>query len=94
MNVLKNAKQRNVVVCREFYTIEEINKYLDSHVFFTLTKKFEVSYEQVTSSILESREVRLFLKNVKELKVIYDREFQCYTNFAVLNDGTYIYIEL
>ena len=94
MNVLKNAKQKNVVVSRDFYTIEEINKYLVSHVFFTLTKKFEVSYEQVTSSILESREVRLFLNNVKELKVIYDREFQCYTNVAVLNDGTNIYIEL
>ena len=90
MKVLKNAKQKNVVVCRDFYTIEEINKYLDSHVFFTLTKNFEVSYEQVTSST----EVRLFLKNVKELKVIYDREFQCYTNVAVLNDGTNIYIEL
>ena len=94
MKVLNNAKQKNVIVCREFYTIEEINKYLDSHVFFTLNEKFQVSYEHVTSSILKGREVRLFLTNVKELKVIYYREFQCYTNVAVLNDGTIIYIEL
>ena len=94
MKVLKNAKQKNVVVYREFYTIEEINKYLDSHVFFTLNEKFEASYEHVTSSILEGREVRIFLKNVKELKVIYDREFQCYINVAVLNNGNNIYIEL
>ena len=32
----------------------------------------------------------MFLEDVNELKVIYNREFQCYTNVAVLNNGTNI----
>ena len=94
MKVLKRAEQKNVLVNRDYYTIDEINCYLDEHIFFTFNEKLEVSYEHITSYTLEDRTVRLFLEDVTELKVIYNREFQCYTNVAVLNNGTNIYVEL
>ena len=40
MKTLKNATQKNVLVNCEFYTMNEINAYLDEHVFFTLNKDF------------------------------------------------------
>lgn len=94
MKVLKRAEQKNVLVNRDYYTIAEINSYLDKHIFFTFNEKLETSYEHITSYALENRTVRLFLEDVTELKVVYNREFQCYTNVAVLNNGTNIYVEL
>ena len=94
MKVLKRAEQKNVLVNRDYYTIDEINGYLDAHIFFTFNEKFESSYEHITSYALEDRTVRLFLEDVNELKVIYNKELQCYTNVAVLNNGTNIYVEL
>ena len=94
MKTLKKAEQKNVLVNRDYYTIDEINDYLDEHIFFTFNKKLGFSYEHITPYALEYRSVRLFLEDVKELKVIYNREFQCYTNVAVLNNGISIYVEL
>ena len=94
MKVLKRAEQKNVLVNRDYYTIDEINYYLDKHTFFTFNEKIEVSYEHISSYALVDRTVRLFLEDVTELKVIYNKEFQCYTNVAVLNNGTNIYVEL
>lgn len=67
MKVLKSATQKNVLVNCDYYTMDEINGYLDKHVFFTFNEKIEV---------------------------IYNREYQCYTNVAVLNDGTNIYVTI
>ena len=94
MKVLKSATQKNVLVNRDYYTIDEINCYLDKHIFFTFNEKLEASYEHISSYALEDIPVRLFLEDVTELKVIYNREFQCYTNVAILNNGTNIYVEL
>ena len=38
MKVLKRAEQKNVLVNREYYTIDEINSYLDEHIFLHLMK--------------------------------------------------------
>ena len=92
MKTLKNATQKNVLVNCEFYTMNEINDYLDERVFFTLNKDFQVSYEHVSYN--SNEKVRISLHDVKELKVIYNREYQCYTNVAVLNNGTNIYVTL
>lgn len=94
MKVLKRAEQKNVLVNCDYYTIDDINSYLDEHIFFTFNEKLEVSYEHITLCPLDDRTVRLFLEDVKELKVIYNMEFQCYTNVAVLDNGTNIYVEL
>ena len=92
MKVLKSATQKNVLVNYDWYTVNEINEFLDKHILFTFDDNFNESYEHVNYSDIKG--VRLFLNNVKELKVIYDRVYECYTTVAVLNDGNYINVRL
>ena len=92
MKVLKSATQKNVLVDYGWYTVNEINEFLDKHILFTLDDDFNASYEHVNYS--DVKNVRLFLNKVKELKVIYNREMKCYATVAVLNDGNYIYVKL
>ena len=92
MKVLKSATQKNVLVDYSWYTVNEINEFLDKHILFTLGDDFKESYEHVNYSNVKN--VRLFLNKVKELKVIYNREMGCYSTVAVLNDGNYIYVSL
>ena len=92
MKVLKRATQKNVLVDSSWYRMSEINELLDKHILFTLDADFKESYEHINISNID--EVRLFLNNVKELKVIYNKEMERYATVAVLNDGNYIYVRL
>ena len=92
MKVLKSATQKNVLVDYGWYTVNEINEFLDKHILFVLGDDFKESYEHVNYS--DVKNVRLFLNKVKELKVIYNQEMKCYATVAVLNDGNYIYVRL
>ena len=92
MKVLKSAKQKNVLVDYSWYTVNIINEFIDKHILFTLGDDCTVSYEHVDYSNVKN--VRLFLNKVKELKVIYNKEMECYATVAVLDDDSYIYISL
>ena len=92
MKVLKSVAQKNVLVDCNWYTMDEINEFLDKHILFTFDDNSKESYEHV--NYFDTKDVRLFLNKVKELKVIYDRDYECYTTVAVLNDGNYIYVRL
>ena len=92
MKVLKSGKQKNVLVDYSWYTVDEINEYLDKHIMFTFRDNFKEIYEHVNYS--DVKNVRLFLNKVNELKVIYNREMECYSTIAILNDGNYIHVRL
>lgn len=92
MKVLKRATQKNVLVDYEWYTVDEINVFLDKHILFTFDDDIRESYEHINYS--DVKNVRLFLDKVNELKVIYNREMECYATVAVMNDGNYIYVRL
>ncbi len=92
MKVLKRATQKNVSVDGGWYTVNEINEFLDKHILFKFDDDFKESYEHINYSDIDN--VRLFLNNVKELKVIYNRETECYATVAILNDDNYIYVRL
>lgn len=92
MKVLKRTTQKNVLVDSGWYRMSEINDLLDQHIVFTLDDEFKESYEHINYSNID--EVRLFLNKVKELKVIYDKEMECYSTVAVLNNGNYIHVML
>ena len=92
MKVLKSATQKNVLVDSGWYRMSEINELLHKHILFTFDDDFKESYNHINISNID--EVRLFLYKVKELKVIYNKEMECYATVAVLNDGSYIYVRL
>ena len=92
MKTLKSAKQKNILVDGAWYTVDKINELLDKHILFTLNVDFKVSYEHINYSDIDN--LRLSLNEVNELKVIYNKEMECYATVAVLNDGNYIYVRL
>lgn len=92
MKTLKSAKQKNVLVDGAWYTVDKINEFLDNHILFTFDIDYNVSYKHIND--LDIDNVRLSLKKVSELKVIYNKEIGCYATVAVLNDGNYIYVRL
>lgn len=92
MKTLKNARQKNVLVDGAWYTVDKINELLDKHILFTFNVDFKASYEHINYSDINN--VRLFLNEVNELKVIYNKEIGCYATVAILNDGNYIYVRL
>ena len=92
MKTLKSAKQKNILVDGGWYTVDKINELLDNHILFTFDDDFKESYEHI--NYLDIDNVRLFLDKVKKLKVIYNKEIECYATVAVLNDGNYIYVRL
>ena len=92
MKILKSAKQKNVLVDGGWYTVDEINELLDKHILFTFNVDFKVSYEHINYFDIDN--LRLSLNEVNELKVIYDKEMECYSTVAVLNDGNNIHVRL
>ena len=95
MKVLKSATQGNVIVNSEWYTIGELNRLLINHVIFRIGKNFEEDYNQIDGyDDLKNSKARLFLEKASELKVVYNRVYECYETVAVLHDGTIIRVVL
>lgn len=83
------------MVNSEYYTIANLNKMFESHIIFRFSGNFEEEYSSINSySDLEESCARLFLENVKELKVVYNKEYECYETVAVLNSGELIHVSL
>ena len=95
MKTLKSAKQGNVIVNQKWYTIGELNKLLIRHVIFRFDENYKEDYNQINGyDVLKNSKVRLFLEDVSELEVVYDRKYECYDTVAVLHDGTIIHVTL
>ena len=88
MKVLKNSRQRNVILRSDEYTESELFKMYKSGIIFCLGSlnqglEFENEYDIDTFQ----HTFRVSLKMCKELKVIYNREYGFYENIAITNDG-------
>lgn len=95
MKTLKSARQKNIMVNSAFYTIADLNKMFESHIIFRFDENFKEDYSLIISySDLEESCVRLFLETVKELKVVYNKEYDFYETVAVLNSGELIHVSL
>lgn len=85
---IKSATQVNVIVNSEYYTIANLNKMFESHIIFRFSSSS--NFEEEYSSINTYSD----LENVKELKVVYNKEYECYETVAVLNSGELIHVSL
>lgn len=82
MKILKKAEQKNFLVNRAYYTDNELeNLFNNGYLFF------------ITVDDSDNKDYRISQQHIKEIKVILD-EYGFYTNVAVLNIGTEIYVEL
>ena len=88
MKVLKNSRQKNVILKACEYTQSELYKMYKSGIIFCLGSlnqvvEFENKYDIDTFQ----HTFRVPLYRCKELKVIYNREYDFYENVVVTNDG-------
>lgn len=105
MKVLKKARQKNVVIDLAYYDMADIKRLMAQYQTFFSVWDEETSrsvmyytykdFEAHNSSMWlpdEGRELRLFLDNVSELKVVnQDGYYYC---MAVTKDGEMIHITL
>lgn len=97
----KKSEQRNVKVNVDYYTTRELeNMYLDGTIFIMTKKGADVitadenpnrqdAYLMLTS---DEYDVRMFLENVSEIKVVLD-EYGYLATVAVVN-GVEIFVEV
>lgn len=96
MKVLKSAKQKNVILDNDFYTYNQLKEMLEARTIFYFNERLEESYDVslIYWNEYSGMEFRLFLEKVQEIKVVYDKKYEFYTNVAILKDGTKLYIKL
>ena len=88
MKVLKNSRQRNVILRSDEYTESELYKMYKSGIIFCLgSLNQELEFENEYDIDKFQHTFRVSLKMCKELKVIYNREYEFYENVAITNDG-------
>ena len=80
MKVLKKADQKNVTLNTNYYTESQIDE---------MVKNLEICKFDTDKPIT----YRIFLSEVKELKVVLD-DYRFYTNVAVGKNGKSYYINL
>lgn len=93
MKIRKNAEQRNFIVCKDYYTEYELLSMARKHLIFCIDDEYNIKY------VTDIREVedccfRIFADNCKEVKVIYDKSFECYRTVVTTDNDQLIYISL
>ena len=94
MKILKKAEQKNFVVKRDFYTVDDLFKmykkgyiecFDDDYLEKTFNNVYEINREDV---------FRVFVDDINEIKVVYVDEYGFYANVVVMNSGEKIFISL
>lgn len=85
MKVLKRAEQQNFVVDKSFYTEAELERLID---FEYITPEYKIFPTTTNDGY------RVFASDLKEVKVVYNKEFGFYENIAVTKNGKEIHITL
>ena len=91
MKILKRAEQKNIILNKEYYNLEEINKMLDDKIICYFVDDFTPCYNRVYS--INDYTFRIFTEDAKEIKVVLDN-YNCYTNIILHNNGNKYYVTL
>ena len=96
MKVLKNAEQKNVILDNDFYSWQQLRDMLNAEIIWYFDSDLRVSYDAslIYWNEYSEKEFRVFLENVEELKVVYNKEFGFYETIAVLKNGIKLHVKL
>lgn len=92
MKTLKNAKQKNVILNRDYYTTQNLCDLLKERCLFYFDG-LEIKFDEVNYFNVNDYVYRVPLSIVKELKVIYSKEYECYLTIAVFNENAHSELE-
>lgn len=89
MKIRKNAKQKNFIVNKDYYTEYELLKMAREKTIFCFDEFFDIRYitniRQVEGSCF-----RIFSDMCKEVKVVYDKNFGWYETVVITNNNQLI----
>lgn len=94
MKIRKRAKQKNVVLNKEHYTVYQLESMNKNKEIFYFDKDFNDKYDAEISHIggvIDEIEFRIFTEDLEEIKVILD-ECGHYTTVAVDKNGKVYYV--
>ena len=95
MKILKKAVQKNVVLAKENYTVDEINSMLNERkIFYFDEKNLVVCYDEVSFfGKYDDTEFRIFTDKLIELKIILDENGH-YKSVGIGKDGYKYFVDL
>lgn len=93
MKVRKNGEQKNVIINNYMYNEAEIKRLLGLKIICWFDFSNKDNYKQYTYNGI-SETYRLFVNDLKEIKVIYHKEAGEYTTVGIDEKGTVYYITL
>ena len=92
MKILKSAKVKNVMICKDYYNDCDIENMLIRREIFYLTNDYDVSYEIPLD--IYSKDYRIFTENIDKMIVEYDKVYVMYVTVAYLNNGERIVLDI
>lgn len=90
MKIRKNAEQKNITLDMGAYTLsEKLQMLFDKEVFYI--NGYEISF---SDEDYEGQELRLSCSDLDEIKVEYNKDYDCYCNVAIGKNGKKYYVSL
>ena len=95
MKVLKKATQKNLILCKDYYSVVEIQGMLENReCFYVNEKTFDICYNVLSYWGIKEKVFRIFTEDIEEIKVVYNKEFGCYETVAIEKNGKTYHVEL
>ena len=96
MKIKKRAEQKNVILQRDFYTVNELNLMLAEKEIYYYKNLLDESYEPVSQYDLRFNEIefRIFTEDLEKLEVAYDEEYGYYETVAIGKNGKTYHVTL
>lgn len=94
MKILKKATQQNVILNKDYYNFDEINKMLLNKEICYFDENFKESYKSdLLYREMKETTFRIFTCNLKEIKVVID-DYKQYTTIAIGNNEKKYFVTL
>lgn len=94
MKVLKNATQKNVMLDKDYYSRNDLIEMLDNKDIFFIDEDYDISFNSVHVFDNPDEVYRVSLNDVNELKVVYNKTYECYETVAVMKNGKTLHVEI
>lgn len=93
MKVLKTARQKNFRINQEYYREDEIEAMLVNGI---IDRPFIDSEKERGIGCCNYKEqyICLYASNCKEVKVVYDKDFECYDTVAITHNNMVLHVTI
>lgn len=91
MKIRKNAKQKNFIVNKDYYTENELLLMSQQKIIFCFDEFYDIRYLTNIHQV-EGNCFRIFADMCKEVKVVYNKSFDCYETVVITDNDQLIHI--